>query len=187
MKLVKVLLPVAILFSVSAFAAQEERTAGETEHHEELPYYVAVKGMYTLGDTYKEEKGDAGYGVGIDLGYRLGHGFAVEIDGTYENGDVTAKESNGEEVEENAKYFTSSLDAVYVYEVGAGVGILGKIGYEYEHEKIAGETTNDTGFIFAAGAEYEINEEFKAIAEYEHSLIEGPKGDAILAGIMYNF
>ncbi len=186
MKLVKLLLPVAMLMSVSAFAGEEAEAAAHEEHHAELPYYVALKGMYTLGDTYKNEEGDAGYGVGIDLGYRLGHGFAVEIDGTYENGDVTAKEEE-EEISENVEYYTTSLDLVYVYEVGAGFGVLGKVGYEYEYEKVGDETNNDTGFIFAAGAEYEINEEFKAIAEYEHSLIDGPKGDAILAGIMYNF
>ena len=192
MKLVKLLLPVALLFSVSAFAAEEEHASVGEEHHKELPYYVAVKGMYTLGDTYTNEAGivedgDAGYGIGIDLGYRLGHGFAVEIDGTYENGDVAAKEEGGEEVTESVKYYTTSLDFVYVYEVGAGFGILGKVGYEYEHEEVSDTTNNENDFIFAAGAEYEINEEFKAIAEYEHSLIDGPKGDAILAGIMYNF
>ena len=186
MKFFKLLLPVAILFSVSAFAAEEEQASIE-EHQAELPFYVALKGMYTLGDTYKNEEGDAGYGVGIDLGYRIGNGFAVEIDGTYENGDVTAKEDNGEEIEENVKYYTTSLDVVYVYEIGGGFGVLGKVGYEYEHEEVGEESGNDSDFIFAAGAEYEINEEFKAVAEYEHSLIDGPKGDAILAGVMFNF
>ena len=186
MRFAKLLLPVAILFSVSAFAG-EEQAATQTEHHEELPYYVAVKGMYTFGDTYGEEEGESGYGIGIDLGYRLGHGFAIEIDGTYENGDVTVTETNGDETTENVKYYTSSLDLAYVYEVGEGFGLLGKVGYEYEYEEIADESGHDTGFIFAAGAEYEINEEIKAVAEYEHSTIDGPKGDAVLAGLMYNF
>ena len=186
MKLAKLLLPAAILVSVAAFASEEEHAAVHEEHHAESPYYVAVKGMYTLGDTYKNEEGDPGYGVGIDLGYRLGHGLAIEIDGTYENGDVTAKEEE-EEIGESVEFYTASLDLVYVYEVGAGFGLLGKVGYEYEYEKIADETNDETDFVFAAGAEYEINEKFKTIAEYEHSLIDGPKGDAILAGIMYNF
>ena len=192
MKLVKLLLPVALLFSVSAFAHEEEHASVGEEHHKELPYYIAVKGMYTLGDTYTNEEGivedgDAGYGIGIDLGYRIGHGFAIEIDGTYENGDVTFKEEGAEDVKETVKYYTTSLDLVYVYEIGAGFGILGKVGYEYEHEEVADETNNENDFIFAVGGEYEVNKEFKFVAEYEHSLIDGPKGDAILAGVMYNF
>ncbi len=179
----------ATLLLASTLSAHEMEASEQKEA--ELPFYVALKGMYTFGDDVKKgdvvEKGQDGYGVGIDFGYRLGHGFAVEIDGTYESADVTAVKANGDEVTENATYYTSSLDLVYVYEATHHIGLLAKVGYEYEHEKIAGETNNDTGAIFAAGAEYSINARYKAIVEYETSTIDGPKGDMIYAGVMYNF
>ncbi len=174
-----------ILFGVSSYANE---AAHEQEHHKELPYYVALKGMYTLGETYQEEEGDDGYGIALDLGHRIGYGFAVEIDVTYENGDVTAvDEATGERITENAKYYTTSLDIAYVYEITHTIGVLAKVGYEYEYEEIADVTNNDTGFVFAAGAEYSINHEYKAVVEYETSTIDGPKGDVIFAGVMYNF
>ena len=184
----------ATLFGASLVAS--ESVEHNAEHHKELtPYYVAVKGMYTLGDDYTndygiKEEGDAGYGVAVDFGYYFYKNFAVELDFTYENGDVTAyEEEEGElrAISETAEYYTSSLDLVYMFKPIHELGILFKVGYEYEYETIADESNDETGFVFAAGLEYHLSHHYRAIAEYEHSTIDGPKGDAIFAGIVYNF
>ena len=163
------------------------------EHEKaESKFYVIVKGMIILGDKVDHEHavldGDQDYGYGIDIGYRLGNGFALEYDFSYGRNTVT--ETVGEEVEEaTGKYYTSALDIVYTVEMTESIGIFGKVGYEYEWETISkydiDSTNND--FVFGAGVEIAMSEEYKFVAEYEHSLIEGPRGDSIFAGIMYNF
>ena len=62
----------------------------QAKHHEEGNLYIVAKGLISLGDNYTEEaqgaepeallQGDTGAGFGIDLGYRLGYGFATEFD-----------------------------------------------------------------------------------------------------------
>ena len=158
----------------------------------ESPFYIVVKGMTILGDTTNHGEavldGDQDYGYGIDLGYRIGNGFAIEYDFSYSTN--TVKEKVGEEVEEGTgKYYTSALDLVYTYEVSEGFGVFGKVGYEYESETINAFEIDgsDHGFVFGAGVEIAMTESIKFVAEYEHSTIDGPRGDGILAGIMYSF
>lgn len=166
----------------------------EHMHHEESPFYVVVGGMILLGDEVKHGEAlldgddEVGYGFGIDVGYRLGNGFAIEYDFTY--GHNRVKEiTEDEEVEVTSKYYTSALDLVYTYEATEHLGIFGKVGYEYEWEKIddLDIDSKEHDFVFGAGIEYAMNEEYKLVLEYEHSLIEGPHGDALLAGVMFNF
>ena len=158
----------------------------------ESSFYIVVKGMAILGDTVNHEEavldGNKDYGYGIDLGYRLGSGFAVEYDFSYSSNTVT--ETRGNSVEEaTGKYYTSALDLVYTYEVSENVGLFGKVGYEYEWEKIDAYHIDgrNNDFVFGAGVEIAMNETYKFVAEYEHSLIKGPRGDGILAGVMINF
>ena len=171
-----------------------EMNEPEMMEHEaaESQFYIIVKGMAVLGDTVNEKRsvldGDQDYGYGIDLGYRLGNGFAVEYDFSYASNTVT--ETRGEDVEEaTGKYYTSALDLVYTYEVTESLGIFGKVGYEYEWETISKYDIDNTNhdFVFGAGVEIAMNETYKFVAEYEHSLIEGPHGDSVFAGVMYNF
>ncbi|GIT97281.1 porin family protein [Sulfurovum sp. TSL1] len=162
--------------------------------HEESKFYVVVAGMTLLGDEIRHGEAlldgndEYGYGFGIDIGYRLGNGFALEYDYTY--GRNTVYEITADEkIKARSTYHTSALDIVYTYEATHKLGIFGKVGYEFEWEKISeldiDEREDD--FVFGAGIEYALNTKYKLLAEYEHSLIEGPHGDAILAGIMYNF
>jgi len=160
---------------------------------EESRFYVVAKALASLGAEV--EHGDAlldgagGYGVGIDLGYRLGSGFAIEYDFSYAKNRVTEKITGHEDEKVNAHYYTSSLDIVYVYEVTENVGIFGKAGYEYEWESIdaLGIDSRDHGFIAGIGLEVGINERYKFLVEYEHSTIESPRGDSLYAGLEYNF
>jgi opacity protein-like surface antigen len=163
-------------------------------HHEESKFYVVVAGMMLLGDEVRHGEAlldgdnDYGYGFGIDVGYRLGNGFALEYDYTYGKNTVYEITAH-EEVKTRSTYHTSALDIVYTYEATHNLGIFGKVGYEFEWEEISeldiDEREDD--FVFGAGIEYALNKEYKLLAEYEHSLIDGPHGDAILAGVMYNF
>ena len=159
---------------------------------EESKFYVVAKGMLVLGNDVEHDHalldGDQDYGYGLDIGYRLGNGFALEYDFSY--GTNTVTEKKGEELEEaTGKYYTSALDIVYTFEMTESVGIFAKAGYEYEWEKISKYDidTSDDGFVFGLGVEVAMNEDYKFIAEYEHSTIEGPRGDSIFAGVMFNF
>jgi len=158
----------------------------------ESDFYIVLKGLTVLGD--KVEHGDAtldgdqDYGYGIDIGYRLGNGFAVEYDFSYARNTVT--EIRGEEREEaSARYYTSALDLVYTYEVTETLGVFVKAGYEYEWEKISAFDidSKEHDFVYGAGVEVAIDETYKFVAEYEHSTIEGPHGDSVFVGVMYNF
>ena len=191
MKKILTLLAVSSFATLNIYAAEVE----ENEIHEEAKsgFYVAVKAIATLGDSIKEEdstlEGDTGVGLGIDLGYKLAYGFAVEVDATYVGNTVTETLSTGESEEFSASYITSSLDIAYKYPVTHTIGFVAKCGYEYEIEKIDGLDIDntETGFVFAGAVEYEVSEDMAVLAEYEHTTIDGPRGDSVFAGVVYSF
>lgn len=155
----------------------------EKESHNETPYYLALKYIYAFGDDYKDVTGDGGYGFGVDLGYRLYNHFSIEVDFTYEDSNIVDDKNNKEDI----KYYTTSLDLVYVYEVFHQISIIFKTGYEVEYEKEEKITEKSEGLIFAVGIEYDINSKYKLVSEYEKSTAKGPKGDVVMMGILYNF
>jgi opacity protein-like surface antigen len=164
-------------------------------HHEnkESRYYAVVKALYIVGDTVNHGEatlvGDDGYGIGIDLGYRLQKGFSLEYDFSYSTNTVTEHVEGEEPRDVDATYMTHAIDLVYGYEVMHKLELFAKVGYEYEIEKIddLGIDNDSDGAVFGAGAEYELQENFKVLGEYEHSTIDGPRGDSIYCGVMYNF
>ena len=91
--------------------------------------------------------------------------------------------------EAKATYYTHALDLVYTYELTETLGVFAKAGYEYEIEDIEEYNidADDNGLNFGVGVEVAVNHKYKLVAEYEHSTIEGPRGDSIFAGVMYNF
>ncbi len=182
MKIANLLLAGSILFGVSAYAHEGE------QQEESSPLYLTVKGMYAFGEDYTNdagvvEKGDAGIGIGVDFGYELAYGFALELDGTFETADVQI----GEEPKETIDYYAASFDVVYVYELTEKFGVLGKVGVEYEYETVGDEHNDETGMSYAIGAEYVLNRTYNAVVEYEGSTIDGPKGDAVMAGVKIKF
>ncbi len=169
-------------------------TEVEEIEEESYDYYIVVKALTTLGDDMMEGDvfldGDRGYGFGIDFGYRIGEGFAIECDYSYASNDVTERrlaEEGGEVLDYS--YQSLALDVVYTYEVTEKLGIFAKVGFEYEWEKIdeTDEDNYDTGAAFGIGLEYAFNPRYRFVAEYEHSTIDGPRGDSVFAGVMYNF
>jgi len=156
-------------------------------------WYVVAKGMVILGDDVTVENalldGDTGYGFGIDLGYRISESFAIECDYSYSSNTVTETRVGHEAEEFDADYQTLALDAVYSFEATEMVELFAKAGFEYEWEKIddLDEDNFDYGMVFGVGVEVEMSETYRFVAEYEHSTIDGPRGDAVFAGVMYNF
>jgi len=171
-----------------------ETVKTEAVEAEESRFYIVPKGMAILGDNIEQGDamlgGDNGYGFGIDIGYRLGHGFALEYDFSYSQNTVTERREGHEAEEFDADYYTSALDIVYTYEMTEIVGIFAKAGYEIEWESIDElgiDSEDHDGFVFGVGFEVAMNETYKFVAEYEHSTIDGPRGDALFAGLMINF
>ncbi len=165
----------------------------EPAETEESKFYIVGKGMAILGDDVTEEEstlsGDSGYGFGVDIGYRLGKGFAVEYDFSYSTNTVTERREGFEPEAYDFDYYTSAIDLIYTYEATESLGLFAKVGYEYEWEHIDAldEKNTDHGAVFGVGIEVAINEEYKFVGEYEHSTIKGPRGDGIFAGLMVNF
>lgn len=176
----------ALMIATSTMMAEEHAKSGE--------FYIAVKGLYTTGKTIQENAevildGKSGNGIGIDIGYTLPHHFAVELDTSYSQNGVTEKKVGEADTQATAKYMTYAMDIVYTYPIIHSLDIMGKIGYEYEHEKISelGVDVHDNGMVFGAGLEYHISEHYEALAEYEESAIDSARGSNIYAGIKYIF
>jgi len=181
----------SLLYSTSVMANKEmeltteKAEKGEIFRHHEEKVYVVAKGLITSGDTLKEEdetlKGENGRGFGLDLGYRTGYGFNLEVDYAYTKLDVTA---GGEDV--TGDYHSFSFDALYAYHLSEPLAVFAKGGIEYEIEKIDDlnvDKTN-TGFLYGAGIEYEIKENMALVFEYENSTVDGPKGYTLAAGLV---
>ena len=175
-----------ILPLVTALTLSTQVIAHENEKHESN-LYVVGKALYILGDDVKHEettlKGDGGIGFGIDLGYRIAYGFSVEYDFSYSINTVKEAEESAD-----SEYMTHAVDLVYTYPATKELGVFAKVGYEYEKEKINdyGIDNSDHGTVFGAGLEYELTHQYSVVGEYEHSTIDGPRGDSIYLGIMIN-
>lgn len=193
-----------LLLSTSCFAAEETSEDNshahiKAKHHKEGNLYVVTKGLISLGETYTEEatatepeaklRGNSGAGIGVDLGYRVGYGFAVELDVAYTHTTVTKSVVGEEDVSASANYLSYGLDLLYGYHLNEEYVLFGKIGWELEQERISdyGINGTDNGFAYAVGLEYGMTEHVALVGEYEGSLIEGPHGDTLFAGISYTF
>lgn len=178
------------LFAGGDIVPQEHVEHQETE---ESNFYVVAKGLTISGDTVMHElntlDGDRGYGFGVDFGYRLGHGFAIEYDFTYAKNTVTETDEFNNKEEGDGKYYAHALDLVYTYHLSHTMGLFVKGGYEYEKEEIDAFEIDgsDHGFNYGVGLEWSMNDKYALVMEYEKSTIEGPRGDALFVGVMYNF
>ena len=176
----------------------------ETEHeahvapvHAETGFYTALKGQLSLGEKVEHSEnvdieGHTGEGIGLEVGYKMGYGFAVEADGTYTHNTVTevnCETGTCEKTDADGEFMSVSLDLVYTYHLTHHLGAFVKTGYEYETEKIGklDVSGHDTGVIYAAGAEYAVSDHAALMAEYEGTTIESPLGSSVFAGVVYNF
>ena len=141
-------------------------------------YYVVLKGLSIAGDELGNNDGDRGFGAGVDLGYRLGHGFAVELGGAY------AKNQLNDVAETDVSYKTGALSLVYGFDLTKKLGLFAKGGYMYEKPSI-GDT--EKGLAYGAGLAYKMSENKSIVGEYQTSALDSLRGDALSLGLMINF
>jgi len=157
----------------------------KVEPKKEGGFYIVAKGISIAGDDGANGRStDSGYGAGLDLGYGFGNGLAVELGANF------AKNKLDNPAENEASYKTVNLSLVYTYDITKNWGVFGKVGYAQENVKI--NTLNvddsDNGLIYGGGLEYNINDNYGIVAEYEGSAIDDSlRGDAIGLGLKYNF
>ena len=163
-------------------------------HVEESKFYLIVKALMVTGDKVDHGDGtldgDRDFGYGFDIGYRLGHGFALEYDFSYASNTVT-EDDHGHIEKAKAKYYTHALDLVYTYEITHAFGVFAKGGFELETEKIDDLHIDDDkeGFNYGIGFEYALDHDhnYLLLAEYELSTIDCSRGDGVFVGVMINF
>ena len=146
--------------------------------------YIVAKGISIAGDDAGTLSTDSGYGAGLDFGYGFGNGLAVELGANF------TKNKLDNPAENEASYKTVDLTLVYTYDITKNWGIFGKVGYAQENTKINALNVddNDNGLIYGAGLEYNINNNYGIVAEYEGSDIDNSlRGDAIGFGLKYSF
>lgn len=179
---------------VAAFALNVQ---AEEAHHSELathtgPYFEP-KVIYTMGETIAHGdstlKGDAGYGIGFDLGYSFTENFALEFDGTYTVADVTETLATGESETDRALFYTVGVNAVLTYPLANHFILLGKVGYGYGHEDLGdlGITASDSVANWAFGIEYSFTPQVEISFEYEGVDVRSARGDSLQLGLIYKF
>lgn len=195
------LLPfLAALIVNSVCATEVEHASQEAPIHDTRGFYAAVKGLVTFGDKIEHERdvtleGDVGTGFGIEAGYKLGYGFALEGDVAFARNRVTehncaeTHEDGCEHRSADGTYTSVSLDLAYTYHLMHHLGVFVKGGYENEYESIdgLGISGNSTGAVYALGGEYAIGSHTAIMVEYEGTTIEGPRGNSLFAGVLYAF
>lgn len=163
------------------------------EHESENNFYVATKAIYSFGASVEEadatREGSSGAGLGVDVGYKLGAGFSVELDVAYVEVDVLEKKLTGEQTTVKGSFTTSSLDVAYIHHMTHELEVFIKGGYEYEFETISdlGVDTTNSGVVYAVGFEYELDHKNAIALEYEATTIEGPRGNIVSLGYVYSF
>jgi outer membrane protein X len=186
---------------LATYATADETSTTSEVHtapiHAETGFYTAVKAELTLGNTVEKSdvvkvEGHTGGGIGIEIGYKLGHGFAVETDGTYTRNtltEVNCETGTCENTDADGEYMGVSLDLAYSYELTEHVAAFVKGGYEFEQETIdkLDEKGYDNGVVYAAGAEYAIGDHTALMAEYEGTTIDSPLGNSVFAGVIYYY
>ncbi len=142
-------------------------------------FYTVLKGISIMGDTYNCNCTDSGYGAGIDLGYKLGSGFATELGLSYAKNDLN-------NVSGDVSHKTGALSLVYTYPLTDALGLFGKVGYMIEKSSLTG-SDNESGMVYGGGLEYGLGGNYAILGEYEATTIDSLRGDAASLGLKYNF
>jgi len=156
-------------------------------------FYVEPKVMLTIGETISHGtstlKGDAGQGIGLDVGYSFTENFALEMDGTYSESDVKEIHASGESEEGKASFYTYGVNVVLTYPVTEHFILLGKVGYGYEHEDLGSLHIkgSEHGVNWAYGVEYSFTPHVEISLEYEAADIRSARGDSLQLGLIYKF
>ncbi|MCF6340443.1 MAG: porin family protein [Sulfurimonas sp.] len=157
-------------------------------------FYVVPKALIIVGDKTvhngKNYDGDAGAGIGIDIGYALTSNFALEVALTYAEADVSHTYS-GVTYNGDAEYTTYGVVVVYSRNIIGHLRGFAKFGHAYEYEviKLAKNGFKDTvnGNIFAAGVEYKFADNMEVVFEVEHADVISTRGQGVMLGLKYIF
>ncbi len=176
-----------ILLSSANAQSHESKLATHTGPYLEPKIIVTMGETISHGDSTLD--GDTGYGVGFDLGYSFTEYFALELDGTYVEADVTETLITGEKETDKASFYTYGVNSVLTYPLTEHFIVLGKIGYGYEHEDLGdlGIKGSENGVNWAAGIEYSFNPQVEVSFEYEAADIRSARGDSLQLGLIYKF
>jgi len=181
------------LFLVAVMVLGLSISLEASQRNQESKYYVVIKGLYGLGEKINEDEdttleGEAGFGFGIDFGYKITHNLALEFDLSFDENDVT-EESHGHSEVVEGTYYTYAIDLAYTYHITHNIGIMGKAGVEVEDERInaLGIDKRETGLAYGVALEYVLNSDYEIVAEYEGTTIESPRGHSLFFGVKYNF
>ena len=174
-------IPVPVVVETPAVVAPKAEAVKKEAH--ESKYYLTLKGLSIAGDTVNSNDTDKGKGLGVDLGYRLGNGFATEV-------SLSDTRNNLNNVaEDRASFRTAALNLVYDLELTENFGLFAKGGYIYEKEKVSALNidSSEKGLVYGGGLSYKLSNNTNLVAEYETSAIDSLRGDAIGLGLMFNF
>ncbi len=180
-------------FALMMCISQADAQSHESELATHTGVYLEPKIVVTMGETISHGDstldGDTGYGIGFDLGYSFTEYFALEIDGTYVEADVTETLITGEQETDKASFYTYGVNSVFTYPVTEHFIVLGKVGYGYEHEDLGalGIKGSENGANWAVGVEYSFNPHIEMSFEYEAADIRSAHGDSLQFGLIYKF
>jgi len=171
-------------FATSAFSKQCT-TCEKTND-----FYFITKILMTTPQSHEHDgatlESGVGAGFGLDFGYMFAEHFALEVDFSYDNNEVT---ENSATIGEDAYYLTYAVDVTYSLHVTHALGLMFKVGYELEQEIIKTLHIDlfETGIVYGIGVEYAFTKQYEIVTEYEHSNIESTRGQSYYVGFKYNF
>ena len=191
MNIIQKITGLVLLLVSLACALNAELHTSELATHK--GFYIEPKLSYTLGESLSHGgsvlDGHSGYGIGFDFGYSFTEYFALEVDGTYSESDVTETTSAGVSTTSEASFYTYGVNSVFTYPMSNHFILLGKLGYGVEHEDLGhiGLIGSENGATWAAGIEYSFNPHVEVSLEYEGADIISARGDSIQVGLIYKF
>jgi len=159
-------------------------------------FYIVPKALMIVGDKTlhngKDYDGDAGAGIGIDIGYALTSNFALEVALSYAEADVSHYYyADGKTYNGDAEYTTYGIVAVYSRNIIGHLRGFVKFGHAYEYEviKLSKNGFKDTvnGNVFAAGVEYKFADNMEVVLEVEHADVISTRGQGVMLGLKYIF
>lgn len=161
--------------------------------------YIVGKVFTSPGQDYDHGghtiTGDTATGFGLDLGYKLGDHWAVELAYSAGSGSVKAHQSSlpllasSSPSSVDASYNALGLLGVYTAHLGESFSLVGKLGGVSESEDLgeAGGSSSATGLVYVLGCEYKLFGHNELVLEYEDTTIDGPRAYTLFLGFKHGF
>lgn len=170
-------------------SAVPETAYASSSSEDKKNYYIVPKAVVVIGDTIThhghEIDGEAGVGVGVDLGYSINTNYALELSATHAEASVI----EDAHVKDRAEYTTYGVNAVYTRNLVNHLGFLAKLGYGWEYEKMDKLHIKETldGVTYAVGLEYGVADDTEVVFEVEGANVTSSRGESLLFGLKHKF